>query len=199
MWLCLLLYTLYCRVCPEYKYAVMETEWGISCFLIVQQRGVMARCCPTCHHRPSGALPSCPAATRRASPNSTGETVSVDFWLWPIFYPLSLQFVLILCGSNLIVRREYLLESDGSLTSWIWCLSWSFSKEEAPLFYPNIRGVNKLEGWDRFNLNQNDFHHLGGGRTFCCCLNVLGSTQRSPPTVALSNQILGKSLLLCEW
>lgn len=45
------------------------------CFVIGWQRCVTARWCPICRRRPSGAPPTCPAVTRRASPNSTGETV----------------------------------------------------------------------------------------------------------------------------
>lgn len=46
--------------------------------------------------------------------------------------------------------------------------------------FASIRGVNNLEVWDRFNLNQNDFHHLRGCGTFCCCFMVLGSSPKSP-------------------
>lgn len=45
------------------------------CFVIGWQRCVTARWCPICRRRPSGAPPTCPAVTRQASPNSTGETV----------------------------------------------------------------------------------------------------------------------------
>lgn len=43
------------------------------------QRRVTALWCPISHHPPSGAPPSCPAATRRALPNSTGEKVRTVF------------------------------------------------------------------------------------------------------------------------
>lgn len=45
------------------------------CFVIGWQRCVTTRWCPICRRRPSGAPPTCPAVTRQASPNSTGETV----------------------------------------------------------------------------------------------------------------------------
>lgn len=54
------------------------------CFVIGWQRSVTAHWCPICRHRPSGAPPSCPAVTRRASPNSTGETVRKSFCCWRV-------------------------------------------------------------------------------------------------------------------
>lgn len=53
------------------------------CFVIGWQRRATQHWFPVCHHPPSGAPPSCPAATRRASPNSTAETVRMrEFRFW---------------------------------------------------------------------------------------------------------------------
>lgn len=53
------------------------------CFVIGWQRRATPLWFPVCCHPPSEAPPSCPAATHRASPNSTAETVRTrEFGFW---------------------------------------------------------------------------------------------------------------------